>query len=709
MNRTRHIFRICTFFLFLLAILPGRLQGQKPNELYAARQNSTVQLYWDCRSWAPDQKGYRIMRSPAGKNQWEFLHQGPIIPSVDTLKDFSLQGLSEETVANELLPAFRKFLKNGMLSPLTAEDLRLMLKQNNGLGAGDRIRMKNDFNLALVMGFACIDPLAEPDQSYDYALYEVRLDGSLSTHPLDTFRLGDLPPIAFEVGFRTTRESVIMEWKIPASEVKANANIGFKADRTGADGQEKIPIATQPVGAAGTDSGMTIFRLVDVTANPENDYLYYLIPVNVFGQEGKPVTAAFLADRYRQISMPVISMIELVDETDLKVSWEINPEDQNLIQGFRVEYSKEMSGEHARIVSDTLDALTRVFVDQTPKKYGDVYYYRITAMGKFGQETTSGPEATYYMGLVSPPDVTGLRSMPVKKDSKLYVNLVWTPKESGDTVTRGYVLYSDELIPDSFLQITSLPLITENQSLYPINTQGGRRYRFRVAGISEQGKTGKPAETAIDAGTLHLPKITRISSELLLENSLLIRWQYQPYPDLKGFKLLINGKTEATPETLLPDMRSYLITSIPESDKGELRISLVAVGSETESESGFNHTIYIKEGNKVSGDAPQGITYETISEKHPEMIQLCWNPPVDTGDGIAGYALFSDYAGNGKLYRINTIPVIYETSYVYTNELKNRSSITIGVAAVYKNGRTGNITSVTVPFKNQEFNINQQR
>lgn len=702
-----YVFAAC---LLCQVLLPLTSSGQKSDVLYAVKTGDKVQLYWDCRSWAPDQKGYMLMRSPAGKGLWTPLSSVPVIPSIDSIKDYNPQGITDEAALDTLRRTYKHYLLNGTIVPLNAEEMRMILKEHNGLGAGDRIKMKKDFMLALIMGFACIDLLDNPDDSYDYALFAVRMDGTRGQHPLDTFRLGEISPLAFEVRFRTNKESVVLEWELPVEIAKAGSTIGFYAERTLTDGSSRTVVTAQPIGSVGTDTGLTRrFKLFDYGADPLTDYRYYLMPVNVFGQKGDAVTAEFLADQYRKISLPVISMIQLVEETDMLVTWDINPEDAYLIKGFLVEWSKEMSGDHTVIVSDTLGAATREFIDKTPKKYSEVYYYRITAIGNYGQVVTSAPEATYYMGLASPPEVTGLRSMTVKKDGKMFINLVWTPKGSADTITRGFVLYSDELIPDSFLQITSLPVITGNQTLYPVNTQGGRKYRFRVAGVSDQGKTGKPAETIIEIGTLHLPKVTRIASELLDDENLLIKWHYQNYADLKGFRVLVNGKELASPKEITGDMRSYLIPNLPEADKGELRVSLVAVGSETESELGFQHTVYLNNSRKSAGNAPQKLTFEWIKKEHPEMIQLCWEPPFNAGNDLAGYALFNDYAGNGRLYRINTIPVIKETSYSYIQEQNNRSSITIGVAAVYKNGQTGRVSSITIPFKNQEFNNNQQR
>jgi hypothetical protein len=700
---------VCTCLLIQVSF-PLLTFGQKAYELFATKENGIIKLYWDCRSWAPDQAGFMLMRSPAGKSQWVPVGSGTIAPSVDSTRDFSLQGVSTEMLQDKILPAFRKYLADGMLMSLTAKEMRDLLKQHNGLGAGDRIRMKNDFNLALIMGFGCIDPTALPDLNYDYALYAVSADGNPGQSPLDTFRLGEPTSLLFDIDFIPGKNSLILRWQLPDAEVKSLALTGFVVERLNSEDQKTISVTEhQPAGLLSSDSGMTRFRIVDQGADPEKDLQYTLIPVNVFGQRGNPVVIEYLAERYKTLQLPVIEQIKLFEETDLNISWEVEKSDETLISGFLVELSKEMTGRDIKVISDTLPARSREFIDSGYKSYGEVYYYRIKAIGKYGQVVTSSPEACYYLGLAKPPAVTGLRVMLVKVGGETFANLIWDARNAMDTITQGFSIYSDELIPDSFLQISSMPLVTGNSCTVPITTAGGRAYRYKVAGTSKQGKTGTPSEVSLNVGTLKFPKVIKIQSEPLAGGSILIRWDYPDFSDLIGFRLIINEKEIAGTKEITGKMRSYLLVRPPDSKNGELAISLIAVGSEAISDQGLNHYIYLGETLSEDQDAPVLLKYEYLSDHFPEMIQLCWSPPLSKDREILGYALFSDYTGNGTLYRINTVPVIKETSYIYTNDKSDRSTIKLGIAAVYKGGRVGSISTITIPLKNQEYNINQQR
>ena len=392
----------------------------------------------------------------------------------------------------------------------------------------------------------------------------------------------------------------------------------------------------------------------------------------------------------------------------MAVYWAVHEEDSILIKDFVLELSKEPGRWEPPISADTIDGATRWFLDQRPKKYGDVYYYRLKARGKYGQESVSTPETFYYMGLMKPPDLTGLQGTLIREGQETFVHLKWNPKNPADSVTQGYAVYSDELIPDSLLQLSSLPILTTYEYSYKIETQGGRIYRFRVAGISKEGKAGIPGEIALDIGTLVMPRVYKMNSRQLDHEWVLIRWEYPAVRDLKGFRLLLNGKEIAGPSKIRPDMRSYLI-SLPETlPESGIKFTMIAVGSLTESQTGLTLRHYLPNKKRPTLAAPSYIQYEKLSEG----VLLCWEPPTDNHDKITGYALFTDYAIPGVIQRINTIPLITGTEYIITSELPQREVVKVGIAAVDKEGKTGKIREIVIDMthmhSNKDTNNNNQ-
>jgi hypothetical protein len=480
----KHIIQVLSRILLIpgmVVLLSIQAYGQQDHELFGTMDGKVVKLYWDCRAWPADMKGFVIRRSEAGTAQWSTLNPAPIVPAMDPETDFSTRGLtSEET--RVLVEWFGNMSKEGKLSVMTHEELRAVLVQNNGPGSGDRIRMKSDYNLSLVLGFAYVDHTVIPGKAYDYALHAAYLDGTVSTLPLDTFRLGMRPLPEPAVDFFLASGGVQLTWHMAAQEIREHALLGYRiARKTPGSGAWKT-LADHPIGYAFEENDSVMFRYQDNTAAHDQDYLFELTSVNMFQQEGKPFQVLFTAKMYSMLLPPQIKMVALHEEADMAVYWAIPEADTILIRNFVLETTQDPGQWEPPLATDTIAANARWFVDQRPKKYGEVYYYRLKAIGHYGQVSVSTVETFYFMGLMRPPAVEGLKWSLVRNEDKTYVHLRWSPKHAGDTITRGYAIWSDELIPDSLLQLSNLPLITENHHLYPITTQGGAGTVLRSPG-----------------------------------------------------------------------------------------------------------------------------------------------------------------------------------------------------------------------------------
>lgn len=666
--------------------------GQQDYELFGSRDGETVKLYWDCRSWPADQQGFLIRKRESGVNPWVDLHSIPLIPAVDPATDFSSRGLSSEASVN-LQQRMLQLMQEGKLSVISPEEMRGVLVQNNGPGSGDRIRMKSDYELALILGFAFIDQTTfEEGKTYEYALHAVYLDGSVSSQPLDIFSLGLTPLPEPEVDFLQASGGIQILWTLPEQAVRDHAIMGYRIARKDQGPAAWVVLTDQPIGFSSQKNGEAVFRFQDNTARHDQDYWFELTPVDMFQQTGKPIQVFFSADRHRSINSPQIKMVSLEDEVDMAIYWAIDEKDSLLIRHFILETSLDPGQWEPPLAVDTIDPSNRWFLDQRAKGYGQVYFYRLRAIGKYDQEAVSGTETFYYMGLMRPPAVQGLQQSILRRGEETYVHLRWTKKPAGDTITRGYAIYSDELIPDSLLQLSNLPLITATEYLYPITTQGGRVYRFRVAALSEQGKAGEPAETTVQIGTLKMPRVYQTQTERVMDDNLLIKWEYPLISDLQGFRIMLNGQPVAQPGQVTADMRSYLIPLPKKLPAEGLTIAITAVGSMSESESGMPRKVYLPNYKTASFPPPATIWHEPL----PEGIQLCWTPPSASGETPKGYALFADYATPGVLQRLNGIPLITATDYLFTTEIPDRESITLGVAAVHPDGSLGRIREIKI-------------
>ena len=103
---------------------------------------------------------------------------------------------------------------------------------------------------------------------------------------------------------------------------------------------------------------------------------------------------------------------------------------------------------------------------------------------------------------------------------------------------------------------------------------------------------------------------------------------------------------------------------------------------------------------------PQNLQWEWADSLEKEHIQLCWSAPTGANDKIEGYAFYSDYAREGNVRRLNSLPIIRDHQFIYTLKNKQRNTLTIRIATVGKDGVHGRYSEVVIPIDNNQENTN---
>jgi hypothetical protein len=225
--------------------------------------------------------------------------------------------------------------------------------------------------------------------------------------------------------------------------------------------------------------------------------------------------------------------------------------------------------------------------------------------------------------------------------------------------------------------------------------------------MNTQGTPGEPAEASLMIGTLRMPRIYRTTVERVADGNILIQWDYPAIADLEGFRILLNNKEVAGAQQVHPDMRSFLLELPNAMPKEGISVAVTAVGSIAESEPGMPQRLYLPNYKKQNVPPPATIWHEMV----PGGIQLCWTPPSTDENQVKGYALFADYATPGIMQRLNTIPILTSTQYLITDEITFRETLTLGVAAIDKEGNIGRIREMVISTskENTETNIQKQQ
>ena len=138
--------------------------------LDGAAEETNMRLFWQVYGWPDDVVSFNIHRRLKDDNIWHKLNQNPIYPEVSLDRSWKDSGLNAEQ-ENEYRDKLDEYLGTKFGEINSADFLEML--QKRGMRAGDRIRLKQDFSLVLMMGFGYIDNDYTPQDIYEYAVFGV--------------------------------------------------------------------------------------------------------------------------------------------------------------------------------------------------------------------------------------------------------------------------------------------------------------------------------------------------------------------------------------------------------------------------------------------------------------------------------------------------------------------------------------------------------
>ena len=143
-------------------------------------QKDQVQLRWQTATWPKGAKGFLVKRRAIGATEWQALGNGKVVvPGVDANRDWAAQGLTEAQ-ATKLKGTLQKRLTDKTVTPVLPAEFLAHMKQE-GMPMGARIMLRQDPELALILGFCAIDNAAgEGKGAIEYGLFVVAEDGTVN-------------------------------------------------------------------------------------------------------------------------------------------------------------------------------------------------------------------------------------------------------------------------------------------------------------------------------------------------------------------------------------------------------------------------------------------------------------------------------------------------------------------------------------------------
>jgi hypothetical protein len=687
------------FYSVLLLIMVTALSSHAQwIKLHGNVEGGKLKLYWETRDWPADLYGFNLKRRNlrAAKSEWETLNKRPISPEFIKEKDWSNLGLTENQ-ETDIKSKFDEYLANGQMQVMDNEEVLSVLKEKGGLRSGDRIRMKNDYNLVLMSGFGYVDNTYSPNDSLEYGIFYVQDNRKEKEAVLDVYKTQNLDNLKADIEFNRINPGIELTWKLEKTKVESFGLFGFMVYRNDEG------IVEGALGKYKDDENFVWWKYYDEIVDNTKDYTYAIAPVNMFQFELKQFKKKYEAKRYATLTPPELNELELVEDIHIRLSWnQLNQQIMDRVEGYRVERAEPIKNEF-KAISDLLPVDSTSFVDRKYKVYGKNYIYRLVVVDDVGKEWYSKEKKILFMGQAKPPSPKNVKATYKKYGNDDYIELSWDPKAAGDTLTRGYQIYSDELKEGTLLLLISQSLITGNTYKHKIVNEGGRTFNFIVEPVGENGVQGKGVEVAHYLGTLKMPYIENIRVTVQDDHSLHLSWEYPLIDDLIGFTIFMNDKPVAT--EVPAEARTYLIPEAILDGSHMCYIQIQAVGKLAVSLKSLRKSLYVS-GTKTEGSipVPRNLQVKLAIKDGQKYAKLIWEKAdMQQQLGIEGYALYTDDKIPNKVEKQPDVPLIKVNEYLYKLEDDERGTYRFRIASINKDNEIG-LYSEVIFDKNRNNN-----
>jgi hypothetical protein len=679
-----------------LAVLCFTMSYGQQARLRGAVDGDHLKLYWETNDWPVTMAGFNLKRKE-GNGSWKALNTEVIYPQVDD-RNWSNLGLNESQ-SQHVRRTFQTYLASGDLQVVRKEVLINRLVEADGLQSGDRLRMKVEFEIALILGFGYIDNTYKKNNDYTYGLFRVDTHKNEAPEPIAVFAPEKVKSVNPQVDFHIRQKNILLEWNMTEEEYMQAALIGYRLYREESVVDTMAYLSKIPVGYIKNKNSKLSWEYMDTSADPNKDYIYHLVPVTLFQTEYKAIKIPYVSKKNKPIFSPGIDSLGLKDNVHVYVSWSLDSLEKSERKRI-ITYTLERTSADSlkfKPVFSFKSPRTTSFTDTSAKQHGKTYYYRLMLDDKNGKKWEGVPKAISYRGYHKPQKTVNIKAEFKIINNNPFVHITWD-KASHQT-TLGYLIESDELKPGTFLKLGSIPLIRDNQFLYPVRTYGGRDYKFRLIPTNDIGLNGDTTEISCPIPFLELPQFKKVDALLTNKHTVEVSWQYPSNIPLKGFRVYINDKQILSEVTVNASQRKVTIGSLTTDHYGKLnRISVKAIGAGAEKIS-LPHSIYIKQ---PSIKQPENFTVRLFEEKGKWYAELSWKHKLQNTKELKGYKLMIDQEVEGDIHDLVGIKNTVKNIYKYEIPDPYRDSYTFHIAAISRNGEISPSSEIIVNLDKQK-------
>jgi fibronectin type 3 domain-containing protein len=617
---------------------------KKPSVFVMARSKGDSVLL----RWAPDdpllwkianQYGYRVIRIKVAENdRLLFGTQRVTIIVADSVRPYPLEKIEPlieidqyaavvgQAIYGEDFEVSASFDKNP--ADLLNKARELEDRFSFALFSADQSALA-----ARVHGLAFTDKHVDIDDKYLYSVYPLIPEGIIEFDTAftvlgvkDTASL----PKPYDLKATFSDKYVELSWN---REYLQKFYTSYIVERSDDDGHSYNKTSNTPFLniTENPDKQANNFYRVDSLPQNNKTYFFRIRGISPFGETGPPSEAVsgVGVDKTEFIN-PVITNHNIINNTAVKIEWEILEDLASDVYGFEVERAQKSDGNYTLLHAGTLDKNVRSFIDPMALKSG---FYRVASIDKSGGRHYSFPAMVLLPDSVPPGTPVNFKG---EVDSSGIVTLTWDANTEEDLA--GYRVYRSNYADDGFLKMN-------NEQIKDLKFQDTLSLRvltknvyYKLAAIDNHfNESQLTSPLVITRPDTILPAPPSFRNYAVTDSGIIIYWAKSPSEDIKDHLLFRRKSGEEQWQRINPvNDTSTQYTDTDIINQVVYQYVIIAV-DQSGLESEPLNVIDIR-ASGTPGQLSLQIEVRAIAAINGKSIAVSWS--ANHASGIVKYALF---------------------------------------------------------------------
>lgn len=391
-------------------------------------------------------------------------------------------------------------------------------------------------DLASGLGLRFVDRDVSPGKGY---MYRISTQAMVDDLPIDTVnvlaitRTPEPHPAVTTLRAEEGEKTVVLRWD--RFEHGDRAWSGYYIEQSTDGGRAFARRSELPYTAVTKDAEEERPVLEYKINVPENyrPVLYRIRAFDAFGELSAPGVAVTAMGRDKTApKQPAILPYEIVNETSVRLAWEVRDGDDTDLDGFMIAKSMAPEGPFD-LISDLLPKSARSWTDADVNTL-PAHYYVVAAVDTAGNSRMSAPVLALFPDSIPPATPTGLLATV---DSSGVLHLSWTANTEPDL--QGYRVFYANDPSHEFQQLTTvITLDTTFTDTLTLKTLSEEAY-FKVAALDHNFNHSPFSEMlTVEKPDIVPPSAPLIRSVEIKDDAVEITWHPSPTSDATAHVLV---------------------------------------------------------------------------------------------------------------------------------------------------------------------------